>query len=404
MKHKKGWIRPRHQIARTLLFATLGVYERLRYNVRVEQLPRDKQRQCLVLYNHQTPSDQFFVGMAFKKHLYYVASEDIFSNGLASSVIRYLVAPIPIKKQTTDVKAIINCIRVAREGGSIAIAPEGNRTYSGKTEHIKPAIAALARKLGLPLAIFRIEGGYGVQPRWSDVVRRGRMRVYCSRMIEPEEYADLDDAQLNDMLCRELYVNEAESDSGSFRHSRSAEYLERAIYVCPNCGFAALESHRDTFRCKGCGLEARYMPTKQLEGVNCELPFRFVNDWYEYQTDFINSLDPRELTEKPVFTDTVNVTRVIVYRKKQPVAKGAVFSLFGDRIAVENGGELPAELSFEDVSAMSVLGRNKLNIYYGDSIYQLKGGKRFCALKYMNMYYRYKNVTDGGNDGKFLGL
>jgi hypothetical protein len=50
----------------------------------------------------------------------------------------------------------MNCLRVAREGGTIALAPEGNRTYSGKTEYMNPAIAALARKLALPIALYSV--------------------------------------------------------------------------------------------------------------------------------------------------------------------------------------------------------------------------------------------------------
>ena len=38
----------------------------------------------------------------------------------------------------------------AREGGTIAIAPEGNRTYSGRPCAMNPAIGSLAKKLGLP--------------------------------------------------------------------------------------------------------------------------------------------------------------------------------------------------------------------------------------------------------------
>ena len=45
-------------------------------------------RAYLILMNHQTAFDQFFVGMAFKGPVYYVASEDLFSNGWISSLLR----------------------------------------------------------------------------------------------------------------------------------------------------------------------------------------------------------------------------------------------------------------------------------------------------------------------------
>ena len=53
---------------------------------------------------------------------------------------------------------------------------------------------------------------------------------------------------------------------------------------------------------------------------------------------------------------------------------------------------------------MSVLGRNKLNFYHDDHVYQFKSDKRFNALKYVNIYFRHKNIIKGDQDGKFLGL
>ena len=46
----------------------------------------------------------------------------------------------------------------------------------------------------------------------------------------------------------------------------------------------------------------------------------------------------------------------------------------------------------------------KLNIYSGNDVFQLKGSSRFNALKYVNFFHRYKNMTTGDHNGKFLGL
>ena len=199
-KKNQKWMKFRHRVVTELARAILKPITILMFGVKVEKFKEQGERPYLILMNHQTTFDQFFVGMSFKGPLYYVATEDIFSNGFVSSLIRYLVAPIPIKKQTTDVAAVINCIKVAKEGGSIAIAPEGNRTYSGKTEYISPTIAALARKIKLPIALYRIEGGYGVQPRWSDKNRKGKMRSYVSKVIEPEEYAVMSNEELFSLI------------------------------------------------------------------------------------------------------------------------------------------------------------------------------------------------------------
>ena len=406
MKQKKkssAWVKPRHKLVRALLSVTLGPFSRLRYGVRVKPLSKAETRQMLILYNHQTAFDQFFVGMAVRQPIYYLATEDIFSKGFLSSLIRYLVAPIPIKKQTTDVRAVMNCLRVAREGGSIAIAPEGNRTYSGRTGYINPAITMLAQKLGLPIAIFRIEGGYGVHPRWSDTVRRGPMRAYISRIIEPEEYRTLDGDAMNELICRELFVDEAKADA-AYRHKKSAEYLERALYVCPTCGLSTLESHRDVITCKSCGMQVRYLPTKELCGVDRPFPFRFVAEWYDHQERVIGELNPDEYVQEPLYRDRVRLLEVIVYKRKELLRKEATLALYGDRIVIDEGEADELILPFDKLRAASVLGRNKLNLYHGEQVYQCVGDKRFCALKYVNLYYRYKNVRNGVAYGQFLGL
>ena len=121
MKEKrksKKWIRKRHRFIRNLLSFVLTPYARYKYGIKVEKFKEQKKGPYLILMNHQTPFDQFFVGMSFKGAVYYLATEDIFSNGILSSLIRFLVAPIPIRKQTTDVKAVLNCIKVAKEGGT----------------------------------------------------------------------------------------------------------------------------------------------------------------------------------------------------------------------------------------------------------------------------------------------
>ena len=399
-KKNKRWMKFRHKVVTFIVSLVLIPYCYFKYGLRYKRFKR--RGQYLILYNHQTGFDQFFVGMVFGRTAYYMASEDIFSMGFLSSIIRYIIAPIPIKKQTADVRAVMNCIKVAREGGSIAIAPEGNRTYSGRSLYMNPAIVPLARKLGLPIALLRIEGGYGVQPRWSDVVRRGRMYAYVSEVIEPEEYASLDNEQLAKRIETGLYVDEA-CVTGIFRHKKRAEYLERAMYVCPFCGLSEFESRGSVMECKKCKRKITYSETKELTGMDFDFPFRFVGDWYDYQEKYINSLNTREYTEEPLYRDTVSMSRVIVYKKKELMHKTAELALFGDRVEVRaNGAEY--KLAFSDISAVTVLGKNKLNVYTGDDIYQFKGDKRFCALKYVNLFFRYKDLLKGEENGEFLGL
>ncbi len=398
-KRKESWLKPWHAAVRNLLYGVIYPYSRLVYGITINKFKNQQKCPYLILYNHQTAFDQFFVGMCFKGPLYYVASEDLFSKGWVSSVIKTLVAPIPIKKQSTDVRAVMNCIRVAKEGGSIAIAPEGNRTYSGKTEYMNGAIASLAKKLKLPIAICKIEGGYGVHPRWSDKVRRGKMYTGISRVISPEEYADMSNDTLLELIERELFVDEGNAEH-RFLSAHRAEYLERAMYVCPYCKLSEFESNKNIIKCKKCGREIEYGEDTRLSGIGFEFPYKHVTEWYDYQKSVVNSLDLTTLSDAPLYCDRAALSEVIVYTAKIKLTRDSEVCLYGDRIVIDGTRVFP----FAEITAISVLGKNKLNIYHGGKVYQLKGSKRFNALKYVNFCFRYKNIIGGNSDVEFLGL
>jgi DNA-directed RNA polymerase subunit RPC12/RpoP len=263
---------------------------------------------------------------------------------------------------------------------------------------MNPSIASLAKKLALPIAFFRIEGGYGIQPRWSDVVRGGSMRSYVSRVMEPEEFADMSKEQLAEVIRQELYVDEAKV-TGEYPHPKNAEFLERAMYVCPKCGLTTFESNGDIIRCTKCNRKIRHLATKELEGIDKPFPHRFVADWYDWQNEYIRNTDLSVLTEKPVYEETVQLSRVHVYKYKELLKKEVTVRLYGDRITLDD-----REFPFETLGAVVVLGKNKINLYAGNEILQLKGSKRFNALKYVNFFHKYKNTKSGDTYGKFLGL
>lgn len=401
---KETWTKPRHKVIVWIGMKFIGLYARWKYHIDVKPFKEQRGRQYLIMMNHQTTWDQFFIAMAVKGPIYFVASEDIFSIGWVSSLIRWLVNPIPIKKSVNDMRAVRNCAKVAKEGGTIALAPEGNRTYSGRQCYMKPSIVSLVKLLKLPIAFFRIEGGYGVQPRWSDVKRKGHMTAYVSKVVEPEDWKKLSDDELMQLIKDELWVDEARNDK-LYYHEKSAEYLDRAMYVCPECGLSEFVSEGQLMTCKKCGLQIRYTETTELEGVNRDFPFRYVAEWYDYQENFVRRLDMDAFGDEPVYSDKVRFSEVILYKNKNVLSEEASFTMYKDRYEVELAPGNMLTLPFAGISAVSALGKNKLNIYFEDKIYQVKPDKHFNALKYMNIYYHAVNSAQDDNpDGEFLGL
>ena len=400
-KQKTIWVRKRHTIVRNILAWPIYIYLVLQYRISIERLPKNTP-QCFVLSNHQTAFDQFFVSMSFPKHVYFVSSEDLFSNGWVSRLIKWLVAPIPFRKSTADLNAVKNCLRVAREGGCIGMFPEGNRTYSGTTEYMKPGVAGLVKATKLPLMLYRIEGGYGAHPRWSDTVRRGKMRSYVARVIQPEEYASITNEELFRIIKETLYVDER-LDTTQFYGKKNAEYLDRVMYYCPYCGLTYLHSKGDIISCKKCGMQVKYLPNKQLQGIGFDFPYPYVKEWYDAQSAYIRNLNMNSLEDDIIACDTVKYCENIYCQRKVTKDTDAVLSVFRDRFEVKTGDGVDV-YPFAEVYSATVLGRNKLNIYVGNQIFQFSWDKHFNPVKYLNLFFHAVGKERGYDHDGFLGL
>lgn len=410
---QKKWIRYRHKIIRNLLAFPFYLVCRKKYHFTTETVKDSNKRQYIIVMNHQTPFDEFFVGLTFKCPVYYVATEDIFSLGFLSRLLEWAVAPIPIKKSTQDMNAIRNIMQVAKEGGTICIFPEGNRTYSGCTEYVKPAITKLIKMTGLPVAVLKLEGGYGVEPRWSTELRKGKVTCKVAEILEPEEYKKMSQEEFYERLTKDFYVDDTAGNI-SYQSNNRAQFAERLLYVCPECGLTHFESSGNNISCKKCGLTAEYTENLKLNNLSekgLKLPYTTMKEWYNAQEKFVAALNPDDFAKEPVFSEKVVLSKVRLYKSKVILSKDCAFELYGNRYILKCNDKESAfniEMLFDDIKAVSVLGRNKLNIYYKDEVFQIKSDDRFNAVKYLHFYCHYKNTKSEkdlkGDGNEFLGL
>ncbi len=78
---------------------------------------------ALIMANHVTDLDPFFLATGFKRPIFFVASDHIFRLGVISSIIRFLVAPIPIVKSRIDLRTIRTINKVIADGGLVGLFP-----------------------------------------------------------------------------------------------------------------------------------------------------------------------------------------------------------------------------------------------------------------------------------------
>ena len=377
-KKQKHWVKKRHAAVFAFLRFAMAPFLWLRYHYRAEKAPIRK-GPCIVLSNHQATMDPFFISKAFPFQLYFYASDDLF-NLKVSQLIRYLAAPIPKSKSVADLKAVMISLRVLREGGAIGITPEGNRTLSGRLWEMGDSVAKLVKTAKVPLVLFNLCGGYGTDPRWGVKIRRGTKFVgRVRRILTPEEYAGMSDEELFGIIKNELDVDDTLSGE-RYKSRRRAEYIERALYMCPVCGsIGTIHSHGTGFCCTSCKTEAEY--TEDLKISPPVGGYSRIYEWYEWERQEI----VRRILGGEKISDGDILFRESVKLQKKFKLPGNTVTLDKDSLMISGGGA-ETRYPLAEIDAITAVGKKKFNFYYKGKILQVKGGKRFCAIKYVHAF------------------
>jgi DNA-directed RNA polymerase subunit RPC12/RpoP len=361
----------------------------------------------LILSNHVTMFDPFFLASSFTFPIYFVASNDIFAYKIISRIITYLVAPISKTKSEVDINAMREILMMAKNGGSIGLFLSGNSTYSGTEEYIDSPIAKLVKKINLPVIIYNLKGLYGVAPRWGSGLRRGYSNGEIKKIISQEELSSMSDEILTNTIKKGLNVSvlDIPESNRNYRGKNRAHFLERALFVCPDCKkISTLKSQKHELFCQSCGYRVTYMPNLTFSLNQGTYKLETVKAWYDFEKSYITSQDFINLPTNHLITSDAGIDVLLNIRnkRKEHLLKAGVVEIYNNRFEIFNNN-VKIIISFEEIIALAVHAKNRLLINTKNHYYQVIGNERRSALKYIFIYYAIKNQKDGVNNG-FLGI
>lgn len=353
------------------------VKRRLNLKTREESIGK----QFLLLSNHTTNWDPIIIALGITDHMYFVASEHIFSWGLVSRAIEALASPIPIFKGATAAGTVIEVLERIRKGHSIAIFAEGDRSFSGRTERIEPVIGKLAKNSGVSLVTFRIEGGYLTSPRWSDTFRKGRMKAGIINVYDPVTIKSMTVQEVNEAIRNDLYEDtyvKQRIERAEYRGKNLAEHMERVLFLCPRCKSAgSMISKDDTLSCS-CGLKVNMDSFGMLHGD--DIPFDSVTDWDMWQRTEVKGLMDMADSGTIFSDDDVNLYTIGPGHKRVFHSGGTIGM---DSGSLWIGG---SSFSISSIPDMAIHGSQDL-VFSCDRVnYELKSKKIFNAWKYLLLY------------------
>lgn len=385
MKNKnKKWCRFRHKIVFDFLRFICTPLFKIMYNYKSIKYKLNKKQGYFIISNHQALLDPLFVALSFKKPIYFVATDNLFNQKFVSFWLKWLVNPIPKRKATIDATCLKNCLKVAKENGTVGLFVEGNRAYGDFQFYIDPSISKLVKKMNLPLILYNLKGGFGVDPRWGKKNRRGKFTGEVKKELSIEEINNLSNEELHEIICEELKVFDSDLNE-TYKTKDRAEYLERQFFVCPKCGkMETIYSKGNYVCCSNCDLKVEYTENLLLKSEDSEFKFTKLVDWYKYQIEYIKDLKIND--NKNIFEDdAVEIYYSNTNQKRTLITEGKLI-LNKDHLQIND-----KIINVCDIIAASPVGGFKLMLSTNDNNYLLKGKERFNPVKYALIF----NILDG---------
>jgi 1-acyl-sn-glycerol-3-phosphate acyltransferase len=144
----------------------------------------------LLVCNHLSFLDVFFLGIPLRRPLNYMARSTLFVR-VTGAFIRS-VGGFPIQREGIGAGGIKETMRRLRAGGVVALFPEGTRSRDGELGQVKPGIASLAARVAVPVVPVGLAGLFESWPRsrWLPVPHP--VRIHYGKPIFPEELAGLE--------------------------------------------------------------------------------------------------------------------------------------------------------------------------------------------------------------------
>ena len=317
---------------------------------------KDDRGPFFITGNHITAYDALISLVYVQPLVKFIAADINYDHKIKNFFMKH-AGIIPFTKRNTDVRAMKRVIREVKQNNSTGLYPEGGRSWHGETEELIYSTVKLIKLLKIPVYVQKLEGAYMVSPRWGKTYYKGRTDVSIYKMLEADEVIKMTEDELYEALKQHLYHNDYEDQRKKMiplKGDERAEYIERFIYVCPNCfAFDRFQSHKNDFTCNACLSEGHVNEYGFLTG-----DFKYDNlvEWHHFQKSHLKAfLDHHELEPKTL----KEVCHTSQEEGMKKVKEMVNLSLTHECILLENT-EKKEKIMYKDLSEPTISLKNTL--------------------------------------------
>ena len=166
----------------------VGTFSRLLWGVEhkgVENIPADSG--VIIAANHQSYGDPFWLAIAVKRPIRFLAWSEVFSWPFVGKAIG-LFGAWPLQVEGSDPSAIRRSLNWLRSGGAVVIFPEGGRGLpDGSMIRMKGGAVRMALEAEVPILPVTVRGANRVWPSDKRLPRLGKVEITYHPLIRVQQ-------------------------------------------------------------------------------------------------------------------------------------------------------------------------------------------------------------------------
>lgn len=253
---------------------------------------RNKERGCIVLYNHASKKDHFITSAAFgSTRVNYVISNHFYYNKVLRTVLTWVRA-IPREQFKSDLISIRKIKKVIDNKGVICIAPAGQMTIDGAVPYIDRAIVKLIKFCKADVYTCQMHGTYLAYPKWRKNERKFPIKAKFLKVMDKEELTTLSEDEIYERSVKAIDVYDIRDQHENpikIKGKNLIEGLEQIIYYCPKCKSKhTISTSGNMMTCSRCHNTVKMNEYGILEpvGHDCVM-FQNESEWYQHEKKVI---------------------------------------------------------------------------------------------------------------------
>jgi 1-acyl-sn-glycerol-3-phosphate acyltransferase len=175
---------------------------------------------ALLIGNHQSFLDPLVIGISCHRHLCFLARKTLFRNRAFGTLLSsWNVVPVDQEGVAKEgLKAILEELKL---GSAVLVFPEGQRSWDGELQPLKPGILLLIKRTNAPIIPIGVAGAHIALPRGKNRVKfspwflpatDASIAVCVGKPIDRRRFADLSREEMLETLLQELRKVHAQAE------------------------------------------------------------------------------------------------------------------------------------------------------------------------------------------------